>query len=368
MMDNLVSLDRAVGALLDGLEARGLLDRAVVVFASDNGHLHGEHRITAKGVAYEESVRVPILVRGPGLTPREDTRLVAMNLDLPATLTALAGLPAFGEGVSLEAALADPTTPDARDHVFLETSVGDHPVWAGVVTERWKYVEWGSGETELYDLLADPAELDSLHAAPPADADLPTLATYVDAHRALAVTSRGLDAATVGAPYTATLAAWGGTPPLSWTLDTGALPDGVALGTDGVLAGTPTAAGAYTVMVRVTDGVPSALTGVPATFAQPLTLTVGAGASFAPPAAVVSRIVATVPTWRVLAPPGARVRVEVSMDDTRDTPKLLSKESVSDTSGVATVSLPGLDRTRAWHIQAVIDGVPVSAGVLERAP
>jgi hypothetical protein len=56
------------------------------------------------------------------------------------------------------------------------------------------------------------------------------------------------------------------------------------------------------------------------------------------------------------------------MDDTRDTPKLLSTESVSDTSGVATVSLPGLDRTRAWHIQAVIDGVPVSAGVLERAP
>ncbi len=121
MMENTQSLDRALGDLLDGLEARGLMDRAQILFAGDNGYLHGEHRLAGKGLPYEEAVGVPVLIRSPGVPAREDDRLIAMNLDLPATIADLAGVAPSGWGESLLPAVADSTTPDARDHVFLET-------------------------------------------------------------------------------------------------------------------------------------------------------------------------------------------------------------------------------------------------------
>ncbi|MFN7145258.1 MAG: sulfatase-like hydrolase/transferase, partial [Myxococcota bacterium] len=239
MMENLASLDRGMGALLDGLDARGLTDRTTLVFTGDNGHLHGEHRLVGKAVAYEESVRVPLLVRAPGVAPREDARLVAMNLDVPATVAELAGLPVEGEGIGLGGALVDPDLP-LRDHVFLETALGAWRVWAGVVTERWKYVEWGTGETELYDLAADPWELESLHDDPPEDADVAALAAWVDENRALSATTAQVPVGEVGEDYGTVLDAWGGVPPLTWTLDGGVLPAGLTLDPEGVVTGTPT--------------------------------------------------------------------------------------------------------------------------------
>ncbi|MES2639982.1 MAG: sulfatase-like hydrolase/transferase [Myxococcota bacterium] len=370
MLDNLMSLDRAVGELLDGLESRDLLDRTVLVFAGDNGHLHGEHRLGAKGVAYEEAVRVPILIRSPGAVPREDERLVAMNLDLPATIAEIAGIPRSGGGHGLSRALIDPTTPEHRDHVFLETSVGNHPVWAGLVTERWKYVEWGNGETELYDLWADPAELDSLDAAPPEDADVVGFGAWVDEHRSLAVTTRAGDPGTVGVPYSATLTAWGGTAPLVWSTVSGALPTGLTLGGDGVITGTPTEAGTFYTLVRVTDSIASPVTGEPATFAQSLSFTIGAGAGVAavPPThpAHVSRVSPALVAFRIDARPGAQVRAEATLDDTRDTPPVQSDDLAVDTTGVLRVRLPLVD-TRAWYWRVSIDGVPLDGGVVRPA-
>ncbi|MDP2310970.1 MAG: sulfatase-like hydrolase/transferase [Pseudomonadota bacterium] len=366
MLDNLMSLDRAVGDLMDGLEARELLDRTVLVFASDNGHLHGEHRINSKGVAYEEAVRVPVLIRAPGATPREDERLVAMNLDLPATIAEFAGLPLTGGGHDLGPAIFDPTAPDTRDHVFLETAVGDHPVWASVVTDRWKYVEWGNGETELYDLAADAAELDSLDASPPDGADVEGFAAWVDEHRSLAVTTRAGDPGTVGVAYTAQFEAWAGTAPLVWSVAGGALPPGLVLDASGAVTGTPTESGSFFMLVRVTDSVASPVTGVPATFAQTLGFTIAAGAEMVAPTlthpAVASRVSPVRVDFAVAARPGARVRLEASLDDTRDTPAVRSVESVSDTNGGLRVSLP-LDAARTWYWRVVIDGVPLDGGV-----
>jgi arylsulfatase A-like enzyme len=348
LMENLASLDRGVGAFLDGLEARGLLDRATFVFTSDNGVLRGEHRLSDKGLPYEEAVRVPFVVRAPGVAPREDDRLVAMNLDLPATVAALAGLPPVGDGADLTAALRDPTLP-LRDHVYLETSIGNHPAWSSVVTERWKYTVWASGETELYDLTADPAELESLHARAPADADVAGLAGLLTEHRALAVTVLELPAATYGAPYSTMLAAWGGTPPLSWTLEEGALPAGMRFDADGTLSGTPTEFGAFLLGIRVTDSGTSPFTGAPGTFASALRLTVGT--------ALRADSVRDGDTLAFVVPAekGARVHVRLFLDDTRDSPPLLSRVVTAGEDGLAHPRIPA-DPTRFWYWDAVVDG------------
>ncbi len=366
MMENLASLDRAMGALLDGLEARGLAGRTTLVFTGDNGHLHGEHRLTSKGVPYEEAVRVPLLVRAPGLAPRSDARLVAMNLDLPATVAELAGLPPAGEGASLVPALADPTLA-LRDHVYVDGSSGSHPVWAGVVTERWKYVEWGNGDRELYDLAADPWELESVHAAPPEDVDVAALAAWVDEHRPLNVTTTQVPVGTLGEPYEATLEAWGGTPPLSWALESGLLPAGLTLSAEGVVSGAPAEVGSYIVQVRVTDAGVSPATGAAQTFGQSLRFTIGAGATGgrAPAARDATAARDGGDALFVLpARPGARVGVRLHLDDTRDTPPLRVAAGVAGEDGVARVRIAGVEPGRPWRWSWTVDGVVVPGGAL----
>ena len=313
MLENGLSLDRGLAALLDALEARGLDDRTVLLFVGDNGHLHGEHRLTAKGVAYEESVRVPLLVRAPGVAPREDARLVAWNLDLPATILDVFGVSGWGEGTSLLPALTDDSVP-GRDHVFLEGSSGSIPVWAAVVTDRWKFVSWSGGDEELYDLDADPYELESLHAKPPGDADVSAFTAWIEADRALAIDRLGVPDGQVGVPYAVPLAPSGGTPPLTWELDDGTLPTGIALDGDGNLVGTPTETGSWAFSVAVTDSSVSAVTGGPQRYARSLAIDIGDAAR-----AAVSREGDAI-RFRVPLRPGEATRGCVGVDEARDTP------------------------------------------------
>lgn len=359
MMENLVALDRGVGAFLDGLADRGLDGRATIVFTSDNGYLHGEHRFEGKGVPYEESVRVPLLVRAPGVHVREEPGLVAMNLDVPATIADLAGLPDDGEGKSLVPALIDPA-PALREHVFLETSDGAHPMWVGVVTERWKYVEWGSGERELYDLLADPNELESRHADPPEEADVAGLAAWVDELRPLNVTTRNVPSGVVGVPYETTLGAWGGVPPLTWMVDGGVLPDGLALSADGVVSGTPTRRGAHTVTVRVVDGGASPVDGAPATYAQTLTFSVGEATM-----ATAAREGGDA-RFRLPGRPSERVAVRLYLDDSHDTEPLFSGEGTVGEDGYADVLVRGVPATRAWSWAWAVDERSQRGGTVPR--
>lgn len=357
MMENLASLDRGVGAFLDGLAARGLDERAVLVLTSDNGYLNGEHRFQAKGVPYEESVRVPLVVRGPGVFPRAEAALVAMNLDVPATIADLAGLPEEGEGKSFAAAMFEADARQ-RDHVFIEGSDGAHPVWAGVVTERWKYVEWGSGEVEIYDLGVDPFEMESRHGAPPEELDVASLAAWVDEHRSLAMSTRYAPGAAVGVPYTHALEAWGGTEPYTWRLDAGMLPDGLVLSPDGVVSGVPTRTGAYTVTVRVTDSGASPLTGEPATWAQTMTFAVGE-ASVATAAWVDGEV-----RFRLPGRPGERAAVSLYLDDTRDTPPLHAGSARVRDDGFADVRVPSLPAGRSWAWTWEIEGRDQLGGTL----
>ena len=97
----LQAVDRAVGAIVDKLEAKNKLAQTVLIFTSDNGYLWGEHGLQGKGEPYEESIRVPLVIVLPGIAPRTDDHLVAMNLDVPQTIFDLAGISKDTDGVSL---------------------------------------------------------------------------------------------------------------------------------------------------------------------------------------------------------------------------------------------------------------------------
>jgi N-acetylglucosamine-6-sulfatase len=235
MLDSLASVDRAMVSILDALDASGRLDSTVVIVTSDDGQQWLEHRITQKGVAYEESVRVPLVVWHPSFRPHHTDALVAANLDLAATTLDLAGLPSTGNGKTLRPVLCDERDTH-RDLVPLQAWPSRFPTWAGVVTPEWKYVETGTGEVELYDLDADPIEAESVVVAHP---DVVTeLAAEVAATRGLAVITADLPGAEAGASWNAELRAWGGEGRLTWSLVGGSLPIGITLAGDGALSGT----------------------------------------------------------------------------------------------------------------------------------
>lgn len=160
-LESLLAIDEGVAAIVRALADAGELDNTLIVYTSDNGFFHGEHRIPAGKVqVYEPSVRVPLLLRGPGV-PRSVTLLqAAVNADLAATiLDAADARPGRTlDGISLLAVARDRGRFTGRD-VLLET-----PSYSAIHTPRYVYVEYGTGERELYDLFTDRHQLASKHA------------------------------------------------------------------------------------------------------------------------------------------------------------------------------------------------------------
>ncbi|GIU87280.1 MAG: hypothetical protein KatS3mg009_1795 [Acidimicrobiia bacterium] len=190
----LQAVDEAVDALLAELEATGRLDDTYVVYTSDNGYSFGEHRLVAKGHLYDESVRVPLLVRGPGVRPGPLDRLTS-NVDLAPTIAewagievpagtfdgtsfagALRGEPGEGpeqvllRGCRTQRAPGDATEEEADE----QQACGGHsdamPDAWGVRTRTHKYVEYEDGSVQLFDLAHDPYELTNLASDPNAAA------------------------------------------------------------------------------------------------------------------------------------------------------------------------------------------------------
>jgi N-acetylglucosamine-6-sulfatase len=166
-LETLLSVDEAVAAVVGALEETGELGNTLILYTSDNGFMHGEHRRPSEKVLpYEESIRVPLLMRGPGVPRgRSDRRLVG-NIDYAATiLDAAHALPGrLQDGLSLLRLVADPRREWGRD-VLLENGRGANgvPMYRGIRTYRFVYVRWlTSGEEELYDLRRDRFELRNL--------------------------------------------------------------------------------------------------------------------------------------------------------------------------------------------------------------
>ncbi len=280
VLQSLQAVDRAVAAIFDRLDQLGEIGQTVFMFTSDNGFMWGEHQLWGKLKPYEESIRVPLVVVVPGVTPRFDAdHMVAINQDLPATVQELAGLPHAGDGISLIPVLENPVLP-GREETLIEWL--GQPPWSGLrtqtATESWKYVERTNETIELYDLIADPYELESLHDDPSQQARIDAFATRLDELRGLSIAQRfQLPKPTIDVPFDYTIPVRGGVAPYTWELVGGALPPGLQLDTaNGRIHGTATTGvTAQKFDLRVTSAAIATWRGLPQTHVmQNLSITV----------------------------------------------------------------------------------------------
>jgi arylsulfatase A-like enzyme len=171
-LESMLAVDEMVASLVEELEAAGELDNTYIIFTSDNGYLLGEHRNNEqKDRPYEESARVPLYVRGPGITPETQVDELVLNNDLVPTFAELAGVELGEEETDGRSLLPLLRGEEPRwwprwwrSTILLEGFVGKGArVYGAVRTKTHKYVEYGNGEAELYDLGADPYELENVY-------------------------------------------------------------------------------------------------------------------------------------------------------------------------------------------------------------
>jgi len=159
-----LSVDELVAALMTKLDALGITDDTLIIYTSDNGHGWGEHRWLSKGCPWEECARVPLIVRYPPLAPlpRVDDSLVSL-VDIALTVADLGGAvaPPNRDGRSLQRAI-DATEVAPRVDVLVESHIAPQLRWVTLREKRFKLIEYENGELELYDLVEDPHELQSL--------------------------------------------------------------------------------------------------------------------------------------------------------------------------------------------------------------
>ena len=165
------SVDDNVGRVLDYLEKSGLAQNTIVVYTSDQGFFLGDHGMYDKRFMYEESLRMPFLVRWPAaIAAGSRSDAIAINADFAPTFLDAAGLPIPAEmqGRSLLPILQGRTPPDWRTSMYYRYyhDPGHHNTAAhyGVRTETHKLIHyWKQDQWELFDLVHDPDELHNLH-------------------------------------------------------------------------------------------------------------------------------------------------------------------------------------------------------------
>jgi arylsulfatase A-like enzyme len=169
-------VDENVGRLLAYLDEQGLAENTIVVYSSDQGFFLGEHGWLDKRWIYEESMRTPLLVRWPAVASAGKTeRRIVSNIDLAETFLEAAGvaIPSDMQGRSLVPLLRGEEPPDWRTSFYFQYF--EYPAWHlvrphyGVVTDRYKLVHFFGTDLdywELFDLQADPRELQSVYGRP----------------------------------------------------------------------------------------------------------------------------------------------------------------------------------------------------------
>ncbi len=160
-------VDEQVGRILAALEARGILQRTLVVVVADHGESLGEHQERTHGVfIYDATMRVPLIVAGPGCDRTVVPTPVEMA-DLAPTILELCGVPAIGSGRSLRPALrGKPLEPRPiyTESLYGWLAFGWSPLY-GNLDDGWRYIH--SSVPELYDRVRDPREIDDAIAREP---------------------------------------------------------------------------------------------------------------------------------------------------------------------------------------------------------
>lgn len=159
----LLAVDRLVGNLMAQLAQADRLANTAIIFTSDNGMLWGEHRLKGKGVPYEESIHVPLVIRFDAVSGGApvDHELV-LNIDLAPTIAAIAGItPATEPDGSSLIPLLDGSVGSLRNHFLIEHLGPSPPTFCAVRGVRFLYVAYATGDEELYDLVRDPWQLDN---------------------------------------------------------------------------------------------------------------------------------------------------------------------------------------------------------------
>jgi N-acetylglucosamine-6-sulfatase len=173
-LESLLAVDEGVGRIINALQGVGVLQNTLVIYTSDHGWYQGEHRIGfGKILPYEPAVKVPLLIRGPGVLSNRRVSAPVANIDLAPTIVATAGARArlTMDGRSLWPLLQGQNiwsaTGEAR-HIMVEDSPrgGLATVFWSIRQGKYVYTEYGNGDRELYDLSADSAQLTSRHADP----------------------------------------------------------------------------------------------------------------------------------------------------------------------------------------------------------
>ena len=152
-------LDHELGRLVAALQARGVLERTVIVVAGDNGLAVGQHGLMGKQSLYDHSVRVPLVLAGPGVPSGRRSDALVYLLDLFPTLCALAGVevPPSVEGRNLIPCMTGDCA-GGREVLYLAYADSIR----GVTDGRHKLIEYACGATQLFDLSRDPLEMDDL--------------------------------------------------------------------------------------------------------------------------------------------------------------------------------------------------------------
>ena len=178
-LGTIASVEDSMGRILEALEETGQLDRTLLVFTSDNGFVLGEHGRVDKRTMYEESIRVPLLVRYPPLVPKgKVVPQMVLNMDMAPSLLDLCNAPPLGgiHGRSWRPLLEGRTEGwrAAWHYAYnYEKEFPYTPNVRGVRTEDWKYIHYPPGDSgpdrytaELYHLKADPLETRNLIGDP----------------------------------------------------------------------------------------------------------------------------------------------------------------------------------------------------------
>ena len=172
----ITEVDAAIGRVADELQTQGVYDDTVIMLIGDNGYFQADRGLADKWYPYEESIRVPLIVRDPRLpvARRGITRgELGLTIDVAPTIVAAAGLPIPRDmqGQDLAPLYLEARAPAWRDEYFYEhpTVLGKDriPSSQAVIRRDWKYIEWPEFDhRQLFDLTSDPGEVRNLAGQP----------------------------------------------------------------------------------------------------------------------------------------------------------------------------------------------------------